>query len=127
MHSMSTGWRSKASTQVLSSGFRIRAPPRRGARRDRDLRATDPAGGGCCCVGWMTVTDVDGFVHQFLAAASPEDVAAIGAENLTAAARALFALGASRRAGQAVVRVANPTQLQDGWESPHTVVEIVTD
>jgi hypothetical protein len=29
--------------------------------------------------------------------------------------------------GPAAVRVANPTREHDGWETPHTVVEIVTD
>ncbi len=73
------------------------------------------------------MTDVDGFVHQFVAGADPDDIAAIGLENLEAAGRSLFSLGRQRAAGETVVRVANPTRALDGWDSPHTVVEIVTD
>ena len=73
------------------------------------------------------MTDLDGFVQQCVAAANPDDVAALGAESLEAAARSLFRLGERPRPGETAVRVANPTRDHDGWESPHTVVEIVTD
>ena len=94
---------------------------------DRETRALDAAGGGSCCVGWAAVTDVDGFVHQFVAGADADDVAALGVDNLEAAARSLMRLGEHRHPGATVVRVANPSRARDGWESPHTVVEIVTD
>src|SRR5207342_2362401 len=40
---------------------------------------------------------------------------------------ALLELGATRGPGTRVVRVWNPARDVDGWESPHTVVEVVTD
>ncbi len=73
------------------------------------------------------MTDLDGFVRHFLATATPDDVALLGAEHLDAAARSLFRFGEGRAAGETRVRVANPTAERDGWEAAHTIVEIVTD
>ncbi len=47
--------------------------------------------------------------------------------DLYGAAIAHLSLAQRRRFGQTLVRVYNPVLEEHGWESPHTVVEIVTD
>ena len=47
--------------------------------------------------------------------------------DLYGAAMAQLGLASVRREGEALVRVYNPTLEEDGWECPHTVIEIVTD
>jgi glutamate dehydrogenase len=47
--------------------------------------------------------------------------------DLYGAALAHLGLARQRRARQALVRVYNPALEQDGWECPHTVVEIVVE
>ncbi len=47
--------------------------------------------------------------------------------DLYGAALAHMGLARRREPGQALVRVYNPVLEEHGWESPHTVVEIVTD
>jgi glutamate dehydrogenase len=59
--------------------------------------------------------------------ADPSDLAFLDAADRAGAARAHRQLGATRPPGVAAVRVSNPTRATDGWASPHTVIEIVTD
>jgi glutamate dehydrogenase len=46
---------------------------------------------------------------------------------LQAAVQSHLALAAERVPGRALVRLLNPTRAEDGWNSPDTVVQIVTD
>src|SRR5437868_12096793 len=46
---------------------------------------------------------------------------------LQAAVQSHLALAAERVPGRALVRLLNPTYAEDGWNSPDTVVQIVTD
>jgi len=55
------------------------------------------------------------------------DLAANTPENLAAAALDHLAFGAVRKQGRVLVRVFNPTGATDGWETRHTVVQVVTD
>src|SRR5215472_706767 len=67
------------------------------------------------------------FIAAFYEHAPPADIAARGPADLSAGALALWRFGAERRLGEARVRVYNPTPAEDGWTSPHTIVEIVND
>ncbi len=55
-----------------------------------------------------------------------DDIADLTADELFAAARCLWRVAARRQPGEVVVRVYNPTREDDGWESGHTVVDIVS-
>ena len=72
-------------------------------------------------------TQAEWFIRRFYAHVPPADIVETGAETLYGAALALWRFGAERRPGQAKVRVYNPRLAEDGWSSPHTIVEIVND
>jgi glutamate dehydrogenase len=67
------------------------------------------------------------FVRDYTAGADPDDLAAIGADNVDGAARAHWDLAEQRADDETAVWVGNPSQGRDGWSSPHTVVLVVTD
>jgi glutamate dehydrogenase len=67
------------------------------------------------------------FIAVFYEHAPPADIAERSPEDLCAGALALWRFAARRGPGEARVRVYNPTPAQDGWASPHTIVEIVND
>jgi len=67
------------------------------------------------------------FIRQYYQDVPAQDAVAGTAANLGGAALAHRAFGARRRAGQSLVRAYNPTPKKDGWDSPFTVLEIVTD
>ncbi|HLM18097.1 MAG TPA: NAD-glutamate dehydrogenase, partial [Acidimicrobiia bacterium] len=69
----------------------------------------------------------EGLVRDYLAAREPHDFDALSAADATGAVDALLALGRDREPGSRIVQVRNPTRAVDGWESPHTVVEVVSD
>ena len=56
-----------------------------------------------------------------------EDLAERPPTALAGAARAHLELGWRRAPGQSLVRIFNPDPERDGFESPHTLVQIVTD
>jgi len=66
-------------------------------------------------------------VSDYLAAREPHDHDALTAADASGAIDALLALGRDRQPGGRIVRVGNPSRAVDGWESPHTVVEVVGD
>ncbi|HWB48230.1 MAG TPA: NAD-glutamate dehydrogenase [Stellaceae bacterium] len=68
-----------------------------------------------------------GFIATFYEHAPPADVAARSPEDLCGGALALWHFAARRAPHEARVRVYNPTPAEDGWTSPHTIVEIVND
>ena len=57
----------------------------------------------------------------------PEDLAELDPLDLYGAALAHWSFARQREPGAASVRVYNPDFEQHGWQSAHTVVEIVTD
>ena len=67
------------------------------------------------------------FITEYFKPVDPEDCAEQGAVALAAMALAHLRYGARREPKHALVRVYNPTQAEHGWESPHTIVEIVND
>ena len=67
------------------------------------------------------------FAHACLEGLDAEDVAEREALDLYGAVRSLWQAAATRAAGTARVRVFNPSVEEHGWQSPHTVVEIVND
>src|SRR5438105_6700373 len=68
----------------------------------------------------------ESFVRQYYHWVPPEDLADRSSGDLYGAAIAHWKLARERSPKQAMVRVYNPDPDQDGWESPHTVVEIVS-
>ncbi len=63
----------------------------------------------------------------YFESADPDDLVMLSEADREGAARAHHALARARRPGTDVVRVVNPTHATDGWQSPHTVVLVVTD
>src|SRR3954468_8997850 len=67
------------------------------------------------------------FERLYYAEVDPEELAARSARDLTGAAGSHFEFGRSFSSGKPKIRAYNPTQAQNGWQSTHTVVEIVND
>ena len=66
------------------------------------------------------------FVTQFFKRVSEDDVGERPAQTWAALIRGLIEFVSVRKAGSPSVRVFNPSLENDGWESTHTVVQIVT-
>ncbi|MCU0983870.1 MAG: NAD-glutamate dehydrogenase [Acetobacteraceae bacterium] len=68
---------------------------------------------------------------QFLAlwadGVADDDLAAHSAEDIAGSALSLLELARTRTPGTANVRVLNPRPEAEGWRSPHSIAEIVTD
>jgi glutamate dehydrogenase len=75
----------------------------------------------------MTAAERARFLREFYATADRQDLAERDAAGLAAVAWSLLRFARRRMAGQALVRVFNPTLNADGYTSPHTVVEMVGD
>jgi glutamate dehydrogenase len=69
----------------------------------------------------------ESFVRQYYQWVPPEDLADRNPLDLYGAAVAHWNLAQQRAPGEAKVRVYNPEFEQHGWQSPHTVIEIVSD
>ncbi len=67
------------------------------------------------------------FVAQYFHGADPDDLARLSTADAAGAALSHYRLARVRVGTDAIVRVANPDLESDGWSSPHTVVEIVSD
>src|SRR5215218_3060732 len=67
------------------------------------------------------------FVRQYYARVPAEDLAESDPLDLYGAALALWSFARRREPGTANVRVYNPEFEQHGWQSAHTVAELVTD
>ncbi|MBA1146794.1 NAD-glutamate dehydrogenase [Ectothiorhodospiraceae bacterium WFHF3C12] len=70
---------------------------------------------------------VQGFVRSYYAGVAPEDLVPREPADLYGAALCHWNLGARRRPGQPNLHVYNPDTERHGWDSTHTIVEIVTD
>ncbi len=67
------------------------------------------------------------FVRQYYRWVPLEDLAERSPHDLCGAAAAHWRLARQRTQGEAKVRVYDPDAGRDGWSSPHTVVEVVSD
>src|SRR5438270_2645971 len=70
---------------------------------------------------------VETFVRQYYHWVARPDLAGRGKGNLYGAAIAHWKLARTRRPGQTNIRVYDPDPEKDGWSSPHTVIDIVSD
>ncbi len=69
----------------------------------------------------------EAFTRQYYHWVPPEDLADRSPEDLYGAATAHWRLALDRGPGEAKVNVYNPDPERDGWSSPHTVVDVVSD
>jgi len=70
---------------------------------------------------------VEAFVTTYYAHGTIDDLSAADADHLARAAIAHWKFGAIRQPGEAVVRVYTPTLASEGWDAPHTLIDIVND
>ena len=73
------------------------------------------------------VAPCEAFVRQYYQWVPAEDLADRNALDLYGAAVAHWNLAQQRAPGESKVRVYNPDFEQHGWQSPHTLIEIVSD
>ena len=57
----------------------------------------------------------------------PADIASSSAEELFGTSASFWDFAQKRRPGEPLIRVFNPREDAHGWNSPHTVIEVVTD
>jgi glutamate dehydrogenase len=69
----------------------------------------------------------ESFARQYYRWVAPEDIAERSEEALCGAALSHFDLARVRAPDTTKIRIYNPELEADGWEGPHTAVEIVTD
>lgn len=67
------------------------------------------------------------FCRIFYDTVSPKDLTDVNVADLFGQAQSLWAFIAERAPGECKVRVYNPTQEQHGWESTHTIIEVVVE
>ncbi len=67
----------------------------------------------------------ESFVRSFYGPVSPDDMSGASLENLLGAALALWNFSKERKPKERKTRVYNPTLEQHGWQSHHTVIELV--
>jgi len=72
-------------------------------------------------------SQVELFTRHYYAGAPADDLSARSVLNLYGAALAHWNLLHRRLAGECLVRVYNPDYEQHGWESTHTIIEVVND
>lgn len=70
---------------------------------------------------------ISAFVKQYFQHVDPKDLSELQTADLYGAALSHWNFAAKRKAGVAKVRVSNPTLQDQGWHSPHTIIEIVND
>ena len=70
---------------------------------------------------------LDGFVRRYYGDVSPEDLAEFNAETLYGEALSVWRFAQKRKPGEPRIRVYNPRHEEHGWQSTHTVVEIIND
>jgi glutamate dehydrogenase len=70
---------------------------------------------------------IEGLVTEYLAAREPHDRDVLTPADAAGAVSQVLARGRERAPGSRIVEVGNPTRAADGWESPHTVVDVVSD
>ena len=71
--------------------------------------------------------EAENFIRQFYANIAPQDILSEEAEDLFGGALSIWSFGKSRDPGTTKIRAYNPRFETTGWQSPHTVIEIVND
>lgn len=74
-----------------------------------------------------SVAGVDAFCRQYYAHVSLDDLQELEQDNLYGSVLAHWNLARQRRSGENLIRIYNPSYDEHGWQSTHTVIEIVTD
>ncbi len=67
------------------------------------------------------------FAETLFADARPDELRAYDSDGLFRIAQSFWRYAARRTARQSLLRVFNPTLEDDGWQSPHTVLQLVCD
>ena len=67
------------------------------------------------------------FLSKFFAHVPPDDMLASDPEDLVGSALSMWAFGGNRAPGTTKIRIYNPRFDSDGWQSGHTVIEIIND
>lgn len=67
------------------------------------------------------------FANRYYAGVAPDEIAESPSEDLYGAVLAHWQLAHRRLPGQSVVRIYNPVYAEHGWQSGHTIIEIVGD
>ncbi|MFQ5783478.1 MAG: NAD-glutamate dehydrogenase [Alphaproteobacteria bacterium] len=70
---------------------------------------------------------LDHFARQYYDGVAPEDLAGASVDNLFGEVLSIWRFVRKRKPNESKVRVFNPRHEEDGWQSTHTVVEIVND
>src|SRR5262245_45825073 len=70
---------------------------------------------------------IERFVNAYFQGVAPEDLIERRADDLYGAALSQWNFARKREPGKAKLRVFNPTVEEHGWQSTHTVIEIVND
>ncbi|MFQ5959025.1 MAG: NAD-glutamate dehydrogenase, partial [Alphaproteobacteria bacterium] len=70
---------------------------------------------------------VERFVRQYYADVAAEDLAAFTVDTLFGEALAIWRFAQKRKPRQPKIRIYNPVHEEHGWQSTHTIVEIVND
>ncbi|MGO9872953.1 MAG: NAD-glutamate dehydrogenase, partial [Acidimicrobiia bacterium] len=70
---------------------------------------------------------LEAFVMAYYAQGAIDDLALSDADHLARAAIAHWQVGFRRAGGRAAVRVHTPTVSSEGWDAPHTLIDIVND
>jgi glutamate dehydrogenase len=68
-----------------------------------------------------------GFVQSYYRGVGEEDLRFRAPQDFAASAARHLEFGRVRRVGEPLVRVFNPSEDKDGWRSPCTIVEVITD
>jgi glutamate dehydrogenase len=98
-------------------------PPTRVALIERIAQAAPAGGRGAKAQNNLQQR----FIRSYFRGVGEEDLAERAPAALASAALAHLVFGSERRAeGESLIRVFNPERTQDGFESPHTVVMVVT-
>jgi len=71
--------------------------------------------------------NLERFVRQYYNDVAPEDLSQTNAETLYGETLSLWRFAQKRRAGEPKFRVYNPRHEDHGWQSTHTVIEIIND
>mgnify|MGYP002622245592 CR=1 FL=1 len=87
-----------------------------------EIVATKPAADAL-----STRKEIDNFIRLYFAHVPEEDIHERTPEAMAQAAMRHLEFARTRKAGQALLRIYNPDEKRDGYESPFTIVEMVND
>lgn len=67
------------------------------------------------------------FIRLYFSDVSSADLADCSVDDLCSAALSIWQLGQKRLTGQVLIRIFNPDRKKNGWETSHTIIEIIND